>query len=403
MPLAGVIGASLAVGLTAPARSLWIGGLDVVLKPGTPGNKYGVPIETVDITEAGPGGVSSMTFTIDDPLLEVTLAEGQFVRLFNHLRGLPEFAGLIQGWTIRPVTTGRQIDVVCQGLEVALDWLMIPSLTIPAGTDMVAAIQSAYANTVGTAPPLRAFAASGVLSCQATPIEGVFMGTFPAAYALVFTNVTLRQAIQSIFQACIVQPATDPYVFDVTVDFYSGLRVIWATYIYATGTMGVGSPSDWATIPNTETHADLKNSGDAGGAFHNVLVIGGNAAGSGLVTDGTGLPSKTAQLNDPSILTAAARDQAGRTYLIGKGVVTRGSLRFEEPTFETTMAPGTEYHPGSSLQVNDAQAMPNFGIRSTNLQKRLYANGRADWTFAFGGNPPELSAQVRRLTAGSFV
>src|SRR5258706_299210 len=101
MPTASVIAAAL-TNHAARAKSLWIDGLDVLLEPGQTGMPYGCPIETIEVTEAGPGGVSSLNFDIIDLASEVVMAEGQLVRFWDHTLDAPLFLGFIQSWAYQP-------------------------------------------------------------------------------------------------------------------------------------------------------------------------------------------------------------------------------------------------------------------------------------------------------------
>jgi hypothetical protein len=59
------LGAVTAAALTdhsARAYGLYVNGLDLIKQPSVPG--YGVPIDSIHVREAGPGGVSSMSFTV---------------------------------------------------------------------------------------------------------------------------------------------------------------------------------------------------------------------------------------------------------------------------------------------------------------------------------------------------
>lgn len=398
MPLAAPIAASLSAGLATRARSLWVGEVDVLLRPGAAGNDYGVLEETVRLTEGGPGTVSALSFTVEDPKLQLTFAEGQIVRLHNHTHGIPEFLGFIQSWNIKPDSVNRVIDVIAQGVEAILDWLQIPALSLPSGMLLSDAVQSAYANSVGTSGiGLRALSGGGQ-SSQAQPIDSQWLNGLQ--YAVTLTNVSLRQGLAAIAAAAVpTDPAFAGYFLETTIDFYGGLRV-W------TSLNNIGGPVDYTTVGTgaPDRHADLQFATDAGGAIHNVLVIGGNAAGSGLVTDGSGLPGKTGQTSDPTCLTAAQRQAVGRTYLQDKSLAFRGSVLLEDPNFEAVLVAGSvEVHAGGQIQLDDTQAGLVGNVqRITGIEKRLLPAGKAYWTIRFGGNPPRATDQIRRFTHSVF-
>jgi hypothetical protein len=107
MPLAAVIATQL-TDHSAHPDSLLVGGVDVILTPGTGGNRLGVPIESIDVREQGPGGVSSMEFIVDDLTAAWTLTMGDEVVLnldlgYVRFRGLSTAGGRISA---RPVLRG---------------------------------------------------------------------------------------------------------------------------------------------------------------------------------------------------------------------------------------------------------------------------------------------------------
>ena len=83
MVVAGVL-PSAWVAHSPQTKQLTIGGLDVWNKPGA----YGVPVDSVVLAEAGPGAISALDFTIDDPGSLVVLAEGQEVIFTDLVSGL---------------------------------------------------------------------------------------------------------------------------------------------------------------------------------------------------------------------------------------------------------------------------------------------------------------------------
>lgn len=397
MPLAPAIAASLAVGLPTRTRSLWIDSVDVVLQPGQSGNAFGALIESVALTHAGPGAVSALTFTIEDPQIAMAIAEGAIVRLHNHARDWTEFLGFVQSWRYRPLATGRLIDVVCQGVEAILDWLIVGGLTIPAGTSMQAAVQAAYGNAVGTGGiPLRAFSAASA-SSQPFPIDGNWLNA--TAYALTFANTTLREAIRQILAAVVPDdPAFDGYFLETTVDMYAGLRV-W----YSLGNLAAVNDTLTVTLNQAAgPHEDLSHEVDAGGAIHNVWVAGGNAAGTGLVTDGSGKPGKTGIINDPTILTTTQRNQVGKSYLREVGSLSyRGTVVASEPSWESLLTSQLSVSPvGTELDLTNPQAGLGSAlrVRITQVRRRYLASGKTVWTIAYGGNPPRATTHIRRLT-----
>jgi hypothetical protein len=223
MPLAPTIAAALMIP-ASHAWSLWIDGLDVIRKPGTTGNGYGTLIETVEVTEAGPGRVSAMTFTIEDPLIEVTVASGAYVVLWDHTNDVPAFAGFLMTPRYQPEAIGRVIACRAIGIEAILDWATVASFTPPSATFLGTAIQAAVAAAAMPpgVPALNSTAAAA--SSQANPIG---ITSLPPTVATAVGPGTLRQVIQAM-----IDRASTGYlgteagtVVNFTIDAYGGLRV----------------------------------------------------------------------------------------------------------------------------------------------------------------------------------
>ena len=67
MPNAAVVAAAL-TDHSAHPFALWVGGVDWIKQPGVAGNLFGVPLDSIEVTENGPGGVSSLRCSVEDPL-----------------------------------------------------------------------------------------------------------------------------------------------------------------------------------------------------------------------------------------------------------------------------------------------------------------------------------------------
>ena len=122
MANAAVIGAALQLGLTAPGYSLWVDGLDVAKQPGAAkGTAYGVADGSISVEEQPAGGVSALTFVVDDPLLVLTFTDGMPVLFWKHSGD----AAYFRGYVVKPTATmfglGRQWTVTCIGVEAWLD------------------------------------------------------------------------------------------------------------------------------------------------------------------------------------------------------------------------------------------------------------------------------------------
>jgi hypothetical protein len=341
-----------------------------------------------------------MTFTIEDPQLAVTVQRGQTVRCYDRTNNRDAFLGWVQSWSPRPRDVGRLIDVQAIGVEAALDWMIVPSLTVTLGTTTSTAVQSIIANATGIGVPLRAF--SGTDSTQATPIGRVGFvldGTLGAD--VVLAGQTVREAIRLILVATIPSgggySTSPPQTAQVTIDFQYGVRV-WNLTLSGAPSM----PNDYAglTIVDTAVSAEaasgLSNESDATGVPAGVYVIGGNAAGTGLVPTGDGIPGQIAVLNDATILTAAARDVAGQAYLAAQTIASRGSFTRENITWTTKI------QAGSVLTLTDAQLGLTAVKAAINSIEKTFQGTTETWTVNYGGFAPSAMRQIRRLTRGTL-
>lgn len=407
---AAIIGTALGGGVAGPTRSLWIDGLDVLRQPGTTGNGYSVPVKSIRVQEAGYGGVSSMTFTLNDPLAVVTLQEGATVRYHDHGTNLPDFVGWLQGpIETAPKGIGRVYSLRATGPEILLDWLVLGAdVTWAASTSYSDAVLGTVAQCVsGMSSPLRAFNGSaspgaGTNSTQAAPTSEL-QGP-PAARlvnALTLTaGTTLRECLRMIGDDTDTNNAggfgsrygqSGPFV---TVDMWYGLR-----------TWGFGADyHDAATLtmndvtPGPILAARLRYTRDVTSVPRAVYVKGGNAAGSGLVTDGSGDPGPTAVLSDSSITTAAARDLAAAAYLAQRRATLRGTVR-RDTFVNTDTVTAHVVAGGSSVTITDAQ-LPGSPIGGTIMGiGKTYLPGDLEvWDITFGQLPPSLPRELRRLT-----
>lgn len=394
----------------ARARRLNIGGLDV-LKPygSTWTTQYHVPIESIALTEEGAGAVSSLTFDIEDPRIELPLAEGSDVEFWDITNDRPLFAGFLQAFTPRPDGVNRTIGIRSVGIEVLLDWMLVPALTIPAGTDQVAAIQSIVANATGVGWPVRAFAFWSIgtgysaVSSQAFPIA---VGTdYTLDYDLVLDGDSVRGAIAKVFTSSVSASgppkgslATNGGL--VTIDYYGGLRVI-PTYLSG-GLTAVYLPADYddLDISNTSSGAravaGLDMTIDASGIVRAVYVKGGNAAGSGLVSDGSGIPGPVSTISDATSLDGTKRNNIAGDYLLEFSQSPRG----QAPLFMSPADLASNYRPGGTVTfAADGQTFNDettFVIAS--IRKTFLGNGNQNWTVSFGGHKPSAMKQLRRLT-----
>lgn len=392
MPLASMRSNNLGGSAAGPPKSLFLSGLDVLKQPGTGTNRFGVPLETCDLTEEGPGGVSELTFTLEDPgLAAPTLAQGQDVRFHDHLRDKPIFLGFVQSWSIRVLGIGRAFDVTCVGIENVLDWMLVPSLTLANGSDFVASIQSVMANATGIGVSLNVTSGGGVDGTQAQPVGNLFVFN-SLNETVTLTGDTVREAIRKI---AAVSPVADPFAIPYgqtyglcSVDFWGGLRVWRAST----------KPGGYADLTINDAPAgpilgaDLSHN-VAAIVPHQVYVQGGNAAGTGLVSDGSGIPGPVATFSDSSILAASTRDALGKAYLTDQITTERGSYTVE------TFVPSTDIHAGSRTTITDAQIGLSGNIFPIAAIRKTFQGANLEtWAITYGGLPPSLTRMLRRLT-----
>jgi len=385
MGLAAVTAAAL-TDHSARSKMLALGGVDLVKEPGVLG--LGIPIESVEVTEAGFGGQSSITFSIDDPRKSLDINDGDEIRFHDLVADAPLFFGVVQDWKESPAfgDQGRIFSVTGVGYDALPDWIRIQSLTIPAGTNFADAVQAAVAAGIGVGP-LRAFQAGGQ-STQASPIAD-FRIAGPTylrlLVAVTLTNVTLRQAIAQLFAASGNVKYGDFYsAADVTVDGYLGLRVTGAV------------PFDWTSLTVSDAGPirpeSLEHRTNAGSIVRAVAITGGAPAGTGVVNDGTGRPGRVDGINDPLSLTADDLAARGAAYLLPYRIAVRGSFQLIDWT-----PSASTIHAGSQVTITSAAvglAGSTYVIGS--ITKRFHAV-RQDWTVEYGGLPPSLVRSIRRL------
>lgn len=397
------LGAVLATALTDRARrskGLYLGGVDVASERGAVGNRVGVPIESVSVTEAGPGGVSSMTFSVDDPGLGVGIARGMDVRFHDHVTDAPDFLGFVQGYTVAPAfgDQGRHIDVQAIGIEAVLDWAMTTSdLTFPGGsiTRVATAIQTIVANSAGLGP-IRAFANDAFSNgTQASPLSSIVTTPNAASFSIP-TGTTVREAIRTVIANMPLPGPDTDYQLAVTVDFTYGLRT-WRDVILSALDV---TPSDYGTEtivngPAGTVSENLEYTVSALDAPVAVVVRG--SALSVTVPGGEGVMGPVASITDTTITTIADAWQRGQAYLASFRQSLRGSYR------QTDRVPNATIHPGSIVVLTDARVgLAAVPLRVAQIDKEFNPSGREDWTLSFGGMPPSGAALIRRLTRATL-
>jgi hypothetical protein len=388
MPNAAIVAAAL-TDHSAHPYSLWVGGVDMIRQPIAGGNAYGVPIDTVEVTENGPGGVSSMRFEVEDPLKVLPIpSAGQEVILWNRSSGvdLPEFGGYVQAIDVRPHEgqQGRWFEVTCVGYEILLDWTIVPLLTVNFGDKTVAVSQ-----LIAAAAGLRSALQSGGAGQgnQATPIAGL-LGTqtvngFDESPHNI-SGTTLRELLRLLWAN------TGTIQAFITVDFFKGLR-IWTLV-----------PDDYSGISLLDASGSLSASASLHYTFtpvdviRNVTIIGGGGY-IGTFSDGSGITGPGAVISDSTITTSVGGQTAATAYLGALAPGIRGTLHVQNSGYIDVRA-------GAVLTLQDASvglpADTNFTIYS--FVKHYNSDASQELDIQFGGLAPSLSRSVRRLTRATL-
>jgi hypothetical protein len=399
MPNAAVVAAAL-TDHSAHPFGLFIGGLDVIAAPGTQGQRVGVQPESIHVTEAGPGVISAMTFTVDDPGKAIALTDGLEVTYWDLVNNVPLFGGFLLRWSLRPDPggQGRKIDVECSGFEALLDRVFIDTWTFPNNTKVATAIQA----LAGNFSDLRAFVSTASdAGAQATPVGWLRGGIgIPNSGPYTITSLTLRQAIARLFEICMAGDFTsvpNSGVIYATVDFYKGLRV-WCEVTSLGDVLGSVKPDDYTNLTVADTTAgafpgaDLEYAIDTGELVRKVYIQGGNAAGTGWVTDGTGKPGATAYINDSSIVDANRLAAVGAGYIASHKTTQRGSVVLAYAGLPTTV------HPGSAAIVTDAAVdAAGASLPIVSIEKTWHGT-EAEWTVTFGTPKPSTATAIRDVT-----
>lgn len=407
MTLGAVLGAALNSGAAHP-YGLFMNGFDVIKEP-VASPRYGVPTDSIEVVEAGSGGVSSLRFTIDDPSLVITVLGNEEVVLWDFTRDAPMFGGYVDSFTVTVDfgQQGRSYEVLCSGYETLLDTCAVGGLVInfaTANRDGVSggAIQETeMIQTLAGFTPLSHGTTSTATETptQALPVQHRD-AVVPYATIVDFSGMSVRagwQAYLAVAQSA--NGAVDPGPgfniqgdapadrindYWMTVDFYKGLR--FAAYAPA----HTGAPvskwfSDYTTLTLTDTPTgtpaeDLDYSEDhsPSAIVNGVYVKGGNAAGSGMVSNGQ-IPRREVMISDSGILTGQAK--LGRaTQIINAKSAPAGRGTFSM----TSYTPVATIHPGSPLSITDARLSGQLTHAIiTEIRKTLNSGLTQNWTITY--------------------
>jgi hypothetical protein len=421
VPLAGVLATQVTDGSAHPL-SLTVNGFDVIPPTGTdPG--FAALGDSIEVTEAGPGGVSSMRFTVIDMGKDVGIAERAAVDYWDNELDAPLFAGLVDTVTYIPLSggVGRAIDVTCVGPEAWLDWIIIGDAYSGAESDNLDDTIAALVSNLG-GHPLRVttgaykgwygteIAAMGTaISDNGDEWQPVGYTLAPPArsilgYDVTLQGVTLRQAIdelaQSAWWSLTVRPAGTAPGLNVTVDFYHGLRV-W--------------PDESQLVPDDYIRLNVSNApyldplsrpgysdyvasalslsrepNETGGVY----IKGATAAVSGWYGS---LAGPQAYIEDADLDTLAKVETRAVNYLADRAGTVRGSLTISKPDW----FPDYAVHAGAILNLDEAALLgltTGPGYRITQIRKRWRTDRSQIWEVSFGTLPASAMRQTRYLT-----
>lgn len=356
--------------------------------------------DDIRLEEQGPGGVSSLELTIDDPALAYSFQDGDAVRVWDTVNDRPLFTGFVKGpIEVSVFGTGRRLAVNCTGIEAVLDWILSPSVTFDATLSPATntLVQSLVGQSFGVGVPLNTAAAITDGGDRANPVGWatavlVRTTTIPA-------GSTLRQGIQQLLEASGNATGQRPVV---TVDFYCGLRV----YSQLSSAGAIGAQTDYSSLtiddanfpsvlPQATAPTHITDGSDLVRA---VYVVGGNAAGTGIVSDGSGIPGPTAVISDSSILTALDRDRTAALYLAGHIISQRGVFSIDSVTLTTNIRAGSRLL-FVDLQMFGSITQQTFIISA--IEKRFIGTTQ-HWRVTYGKLPPSAMRQLRRFTRSTL-
>lgn len=409
------LGAVVAAALTdhsAHPRSLTIAGLDVIKQPG---GGYGVPSETIELVERGRNGVSELRFTIEDPAKVIGLVGGDEVIFWDHDLDVPIFRGFVARWQVRPALgdVARAIDVTCDGIEILLDWVTLAGApVVPAGQMLRPMLLMLWAQSeIDTGSVIAADASDPTF--WGVPFAGVG-GYTNTMYATADVNGrTYRDAVGVVERLSTTSYLSADRVA-CTIDYYGYLRV-WPVNSHDNGEydnpygVGTGTGTDYyadfyvvesAPVGVQVIAEDLTFGVDPSQIVRAVYVTGANAAGTGWVTDGSGIPGRTAQISEPSSDTADRLRELGRAYLSEFGTQYRGSFHYTTDT--TTDARVRRAHAGTRLKITNAELglAADFWYELGEMVTRFSRTGVETKEVTFGGMRASGAAALRRLTRG---
>jgi hypothetical protein len=398
---------AMAQGSSAGLYSIRINGLEVAAVPSL---TYGVDPASIEIVEAAPGDVSSCHFVIDDTLSAISVAGGEFVVVWDLGFDVPLFAGWIDTYEATTFGLGRSIAIACVGVETVIDWMYVPTFTIPAGTDILPGLQQVAAAALGVGFALNTAGSNGGTSTIASPIACGAGGT--SVDPFVVPAGTLRQALAAWGNAWLNQNAffglTGTAGYVASVDYYGGLRVVQD---YTALAPPLRYWQDSAPITVT-TAADPRPSGTryrVGAAAARAAIASNGAGALTPVSDGSGIPGAFVTVSSTTATTVDRRTSLGASALAAQGPTLSG-----ETTIAMTRAlcatkgvgsSSARRGVGSALTLTDAAVGASaLATIARKITKTFADSGEETWTIAYGGALRQSgTALIRKLTSGTFA
>lgn len=362
-----------------------------------------VPIDSLEVTEAGPGDVSSMRFVIEDPEGVIPIpAEGAYIVQRDFVLDCIVFAGYLGDYTVEVMGIGRTMSINAVGLEILLDWTVLPPMQLPGSdatpvnlTHNISELATTIANAVDPrvnlyAPDPGPGVPNPVNGDTTWPIGTLKTGDRPENFSAGREQIaaTLRQDIEiAIGNSGIgLFLLSEPVDAVVTVDFYRRLRVFYRA----------SKPDDYTDLTIVDTVAgplvasSIKYEVHPSDVVRAVYVVG--TGFEGWVDDGTGIFGRRATISSSTATSAARITQIGETYLASQASLVRGTLVLED-----WAPPNCTVHPASNITITDAQvslAAQTYAIAE--ITKTFHGSGRQTWEIAFGGRRPSFIEAVRR-------
>jgi len=350
-----------------------------------------IPVESIEVIEAGPGNVSSMRFTMEpnpgslDRLQVVSLDTGTTAnRLFygyiTNLRYLVYGAGNLR------------VEVTCAGVEILLDWLVHSGVTILAATNFQNAVNQIVAAKSGAIGVGMSTARTGDVTNTIGDFVRPDLGTTPfltGGVNWVVPQGTLRQRIEQLHlkSSFFNGVGFEGFGLNLTIDWQINLRA-WENEAAL-------MPSDWTKL---EIENDPSPSGgtfvgenfevayDYAAVPDRVYVIGTGVAG---FVGATTFPRIENVLNAPEILTANERDMAGENYLDAREAPDRWEFDITDFT-----PPSTTIHAGGLCDIVDSSGGTTSDHRIAEIRKTFHGTGRQDWHVTLGRPSASMTRAV---------